>query len=293
MNIKIMHIGIDLGLQAINSNVFGNLLPQSKDYFLNVTIQEFVKLALTDEKNTVFNAVTYADIRSYYEKLQVYIKTVELNATEELGFGYVYDNLPTGVVLTTLTSGTLQHGIKYKVVVAGTADLSTFGYAISPPVKGDIFECKITQQIGISIPIVSGEKYKIINAHGRDFTIVGAPNSSPGTIFIATSSAASGGGASTSVQNLTKTLTWSNTELIAVSDSAYFMNLDSKSTVTVGNSITSSSLIKGKRYIVTVQGSTDLSTVGGIATPDVGYILTSIGFLTYSKYKLCISNSLL
>lgn len=272
MNITTMHIGIDLGLQAINSNVFGNLLPQAKDYFLNVTTQEFIKLALTDEKNTIFNAVTYADIRSYYEKLQVYIATVELNAKEQLGFGYVYDSLPTGVNLDLLTTGTLQHGIKYKVVVAGTADLRSFGYPTTSLTVGNIFDCVITKQTGAFISIIDGEKYKIINAHGRDFTGLGADNNNPGTIFTATSSSASGGGASTELQNITKSPTWAACSLIAVSDSLYYMNLDSKSTVTLGNVISEGSLTKGKKYIVTEVGTTDLSTVGGVATPDLSYI---------------------
>ena len=275
MTIKEMHIGIDLGVQRLNSNVFGKLLPEEKDYFINITTQEFVKLALTNERNTLFTPQTYADIRKYYEVLQSYILTRQLGLVEELGSGYVYGKLPSGITISALVSGLLYHGVSYKVIVAGGTDLSNYGYLASP-VEGDTFECNITTQTGGNITLVTGESYRIVNAANGDFTSYGAANNNPGTEFTATSSTSVTGTASTVVQNLSKTPSWdSTTKLIPISDVGYYMNIATRSSIAYGNPITSGALTKGKKYIVKVKGTTsDLDTYGGVAAPDVNYIFT-------------------
>ncbi len=152
-----MHIGIDLGVQKLNSNVFGKLQPQEKDYFINTTTQDFVKLALTDEKNTIFNAQTYADIREYYERLQVYIRSTQLGITEQLGYGYVYGELPQSITVEPISEGVLTHGVTYRVKIAGDTDLTSFGYT-DPPVINETFVCDITPQTSGDINIVKGER---------------------------------------------------------------------------------------------------------------------------------------
>lgn len=271
-----MHIGIDIGIQRLNSNVFGKLLPEQKDYFINTVTQEFVKLALTDEKNTVYDIVTYADIREYYERLQTYIRSIQLNIVEELGYGYVYGQLPQSITIGTITTGVLYHGVSYKIIDKGTIDLSTFGF-LGTPVDGDIFECSITEQTGVSITITKGEKYRIVNAHDGVttglFVPVGAPDNIPGTEFTATSSATVTGGVSTVIQNLSKEPTWNSATLIPVSDVGYYMNIKTRSSIAKGNIISSGEITKGKKYIVKVIGTTaDLVDFGGVITPDVGYV---------------------
>jgi len=269
-----MHIGIDLNLQALNSNVFGKLQHEEKDYWLNDTTEELVKAVLLDEKNTVFNLLTYADIRRYFEVLQVYIRNLQLGITEASGQGYAYGILPSDITTGLITSGVLYHGIKYKVVIAGTTDLSAFGYKVTPIVN-ETFECDITTGTGATIPIVSGEKYRIINAHGATLAATyGAPNDLPGTEFIATASGAGGGGVSTVIQNLTDAPTWVGTTLMPVYNQGFYLPIDATSDVTKGNPITSGSLTIGERYIVSIAGTTNLSGIGGVATPDVGYIFT-------------------
>ena len=152
MNIKMMHIGIDLGVQRLNSNVFGKLQPEEKDYFINTVTQDFVKLALTDEKNTVFDVQTYTDIREYYERLQVYISSIQLGLVEELGYGYVYGELPTSITIVPISSGVLYHGVTYRIVTAGTIDLSGFGgnnHALTS--VGDTFKCEIDVEADATI----------------------------------------------------------------------------------------------------------------------------------------------
>lgn len=266
-----MHIGIDLGVQRLNSNVFGKLLNEEKDYFINTVTQEFVKLALTDEKNTIYTPSTYADIREYYERLQIYIKSIQLGLVDELGYGYVYGALPSSITIEPITSGVIYQGITYKVTIAGTTDLSAFGY-LATPILGDTFECDITTSTGV-MTIVSGEKYRIINAHGAVLTTYGAKDNLPGTEFTATSGGTSGGGTSTTIQNLSDTPTWTGTTLTPINDIGYYMNIATRSSVTSGSPITEGSITKGKKYIVTTVGTTaDLDTYGGVVAPDINYI---------------------
>ena len=79
MDIATMHIGIDLGLQKSNSNVFGDLQREEKDYFLNKTIKSFVLTVLNKENNSVSSIESYLDISKYYTGLQPFIRTEELN----------------------------------------------------------------------------------------------------------------------------------------------------------------------------------------------------------------------
>ena len=283
MTIQEMHIGIDLGIQRLNSNVFGKLLPEAKDYFINTVTQEFVKLALTDEKNTVYDIVTYADIREYYERLQTYIVSVELGLIESLGDGYVYGDLPNSITIGQLTSGVLYQGVTYKVITPGTINLSTFG-GNTVSSAGDIFTCDIDAMVGASAVLIAGEKYRIVNAHDGDFTIntVGASSNTPGTVFTSATGATITGDTDTTLQNLTKSPVWLGAILVPVSDIGYYMNIKSRSSIAKGNVISTGDLTVGKKYIVSTAGSTDLSTAGGVANPDVGYIFTCNADVTLS-----------
>lgn len=284
-----MHIGIDLGVQRLNSNLFGVLLDEAKDLYINTVTQEFVKLALTDEKNTLYTPQTYANIREYYERLQVYIKSIQLGKVNKFGYGYVYGKLPTSITMGQLTDGVLYHGVSYKIVAKGTIDLSEFGGEVNANItNGDTFDCEIDEVSGATIAILTGEKYRIVNAHGRDFTLVGAADSLPGTEFIANDDVATGGGVSTTVQPLSKAPTWLGATLVPISDIGYYMNISTRSSVRYGNVIASGDLTVGKKYIVSTVGGTDLSGVGGVATPDVGYIFVcnTVATITWTSGTL-------
>lgn len=43
MNVQEMHIGVNLGVQKVNSNAFDNLLEEEIDYYLNKGIREFIR----------------------------------------------------------------------------------------------------------------------------------------------------------------------------------------------------------------------------------------------------------
>ena len=285
-----MHIGIDLGIQRLNSNVFGKLLDEEKDYFINTVTQEFVKLGLTDEKNTVFDINTYQDIREYYERLQVYVRSLQLGLVDELGSGYVYGALPESITVGEVISGVLYQGVKYKVIAAGSPalDLSLFGYTAAP-IVGETFECDITTQTGgVTVAILIGEKYRIVNSAGIDFATFGALNNNPGTEFVAIlTNPTFTSNVSTVLQNLSDTPDWATAgtaKLIPTNDIGYYMNISTRSSITKGNVITSGDLVIGKKYMVNVVGSTiTLGNVGGVITPDIGYVFvcTATGTITW------------
>ena len=51
MNIRQMHIGVNLGVQKIASNLNDDLLPQEIDYFLNESIDDYIKNQYTNLKS--------------------------------------------------------------------------------------------------------------------------------------------------------------------------------------------------------------------------------------------------
>jgi len=67
MTITEMHIGIDLALQRQNSNLYGNLESEEKDYAINRTIRQLVSAVLNEENNKIFNAISFEDIKKYYQ----------------------------------------------------------------------------------------------------------------------------------------------------------------------------------------------------------------------------------
>jgi len=279
MNIEKMHIGIDLGLQAINSNIYGRLQHEEKDYFINSITQEFVKAVLTKETNTIFNLISYADIRKYYEALQAYVQRVQLEKLEELGQGYAYGTLPTnsGNILLDSATSILKEGVIYKVKTPGTVDLSEYGYKASPPVSGDVFTCKLGSLTGVGFSTIEGEKYRILNADTADFTNVGAENNLPGTVFIATGTTPTDPStASTELKYLWRQVDLATpvSTLLPITNLKYYLDIDTRSTVKKGQSITSGTLIKGKNYLVLTPGTTNLSGVGGWANPDENSIFT-------------------
>lgn len=277
MNINMMHVGVQLGIQRLNSSVFGKLQSEEIDYYINTVTQEFIKLALTDEKNTVFDIATYTDIRSYYEKLQGYIRSIELGLVNAYGDGYVYGVLPSSITIAQLNDGLIYNGVTYKFLTLGTSPESVFAdYGLNEvPVVGTTFECNIEDYADVaSIDIIKGNKYKIINAHTASFISVGAANNNPGTEFTATNSSTITVGASTVLRVLARVPAWNGQILIPMNDIGYYMNIVSRSSVQYGNPITSGTLEIGKKYIVKTVGTTSFVPVGGVAVPDVNYIFT-------------------
>ncbi len=275
MNIQELHIGLDLGLQKVNSNVFEILLREEKDYYLNVTIKEIVRSALLGGENTIFDIATYRDIRNYYETLQYYIRQVELNLNSNSGERFKSGNFPTNIPMGTITTGVLYKDIPYKVLVPDGIDLSVAGGSAAPS-AGYTFVCSPANLTGGN-SIVTGETYRIVNPAGQSFSAFGAPNNNPGTVFTATSGGALGAISSIVVERLTVIPPWENdSELTPTSNFGYFNYLSSRSSIRYGQSISSGTLTVGKKYYVYKSGTTDLTDVGGKVVNSVGFIFTCI-----------------
>lgn len=52
LTVQELHLSLDKYLQEINSNVYGNLLPEEKDVFLNDEVSEFVRTRVNDFEKT-------------------------------------------------------------------------------------------------------------------------------------------------------------------------------------------------------------------------------------------------
>jgi hypothetical protein len=76
MNIFEMHIGVNLGVQKIASHINGDLLPEEIDYYLNNSIEDYIKQQYSFIKNKS------EDVKSQYvsENLRTLIKTQDLQS---------------------------------------------------------------------------------------------------------------------------------------------------------------------------------------------------------------------
>jgi hypothetical protein len=82
MNIFEMHIGVNLGVQKIASHINGDLLPEEIDYYLNNSIDDYIKQQYSIIKNKS------EDLKSQYvtENLRTLIKTIDLQNPENYVF---------------------------------------------------------------------------------------------------------------------------------------------------------------------------------------------------------------
>jgi hypothetical protein len=276
MTIQEMHIGLDLILQRLNSNVFNKLQKEEKDWFLNVTTQELVRAVLLEENNTVFNIVAYTDIRRYYEALQYYIRSAELSVNINSGERFSYGDFPINIPMGIITSGVLYKGITYKFKTLGTGGSFALAFPGITLAANTDYLCNPINMLAATT-LVIGETYKIVNigSGGTSLITSGASSDVPGTVFVATAATLLAG-TSLSLERLTVLPTWGTpaAEITPVSNYGYYNYLSSRSAVRYGQSIGSGSLILGKKYIVFVKGTLDLSTYGGKASSDVGYIFT-------------------
>ena len=70
LTVQEMHIGIDLGLQQLNSNLFNKIVPEAKDYAINAVLYQYISGIAEDARNAVANEVTYTEIRKFYNQLE-------------------------------------------------------------------------------------------------------------------------------------------------------------------------------------------------------------------------------
>ena len=270
-----MHIGIDLGLQQLDSNVFSKIKREHKDYAINaVIIQRYTDLLIAAQ-NVVSNELTYAEILKFYGKLAPILHTKSLNV--HTGDNrYVYADMPDDSG-NTISSGRLIAGIEYKVVASGggSEDFGNVGHVPTLVYKGDTLTCvmvTLTNLAGV-LPVTLGDEYRIAVNDGEDLSSFGASNNAVGTTFVATASGNISMGTTVQLDVLKTTPTaWGNAQLTPLYNLGVMGYLSSRSLLDVGNEITSGKIYKGKRYKVLITGTVDLSTFGGMLNPLAGYI---------------------
>lgn len=285
-----MHIGIELGLQELNSHLFNTLQDEEKDYYLNRTIEDFVRAFAVKEENTIRNIVSYADIRKYEEVVSNFIRDISIGFTNYWAEGFIEGFIPRENIVgeIDIETGMLVDGATYIVTTIGDTPLFVFGYADDgDQVEGDEFLCNIADiDLGtVTLDIKRGEKYRIINnADGADFTSYGAITNEPGEEFIAsvtdTIDFTALGTNEIRLKPLIKMPAWTGVEdtvLRCIDDIGLFEMLSSESQVTCGLPITSGELTLGEYYIVTVAGTTNLKSYNGLGNGnDIGTIFKCI-----------------
>ncbi len=279
MNWKEMHIGIDLGLQKLNSNFHGKLLPEHKDYYLNRVIIDL----LTNNKDSAQGNVpilTDSELQSKYLLLEPFIKEVDFDLVRGSKFDYGF--IPKGFT-DDIKSGFLYDGVTYQVVEPGTGlDLTLFGGS-NNPAKNSTFVCNISNITSVhdgsnfTLAVAKSGKYKIISPGSFDFTTIGAVNSQAGTEFISTEGYPTTG-AGVTVKPLRHIPIWGTGSVLrALTPLDMLMYYSTYSNVDVGYSFTTGMLIKGTTYRVVTGGTIDnLITFGAISNAvQSNYIFTS------------------
>lgn len=264
-----MHIGIDLGLQILNSNLFNKLEPQGKDYFLNRVIGNMVSEQSNLDIKDTSNSDSYNDIKLYSSLLQPLIKIQQLDKTSSVD-GYDSISLPKDI--SPVISGKLYNGRTYKVIIAGTTDLTSYGAASNPAVVGATFTCNIPTLDATALII--GCKYRILTVSGSTYTTVGAINNMVDTEFIATDTTAGGTG---TVQPLDTIPSWDGiTSLDFVSSDSLYEFISSYSNVDYSQEFSIGALKKGVTYKIVTGGTiVGLTAFGSSSnTVESGYMFT-------------------
>ena len=78
MTVKEMHIGIDVGIQKLNSNVFRNLEPQEKDWLLNEAVYKFINNRISNKTNAIQQG--YQSIQKRYDDIESLLTKKTLTA---------------------------------------------------------------------------------------------------------------------------------------------------------------------------------------------------------------------
>lgn len=270
MNIAKMHIGIELALQELNSNLYNTLQHEEKDYILNRVIENFIRAVALDEKNEIRSILSIEDIKRYYETINPFIRDEIIGHINYQSEGYVEGLIPSANIVGELTNLFLRNGVTYRIQTAGITDLTPFGYDLTQE-AGDEFICNTTEITSIAdLDIFKGEIYRIINnPDGHDFTQYGAESNEPGSEFRVNADTTITSGDIVTLKPILRKAIASlgdieldPTELVAVDNVGYFELISSQSLVSCGNPITSGELTKDEYYVVLVNGTTDLSGYG-------------------------------
>jgi hypothetical protein len=279
MVVQEMHIGIDLATQMLNSSALLKLAPEAKDYYLNKAVRTLIKEEVGKEANNNTNASSHQDILGFYNRLAPLIYSMII-PEYSLSFKYQSFLLPTGTQ-DYIISGDLESGIEYRVVTAGTTNLTYVGYK-STPIAGEKFvattattgptiSAYVSDAMQHVIDIVAGRVYKIKTNTSASYTSYGAANNNVNTIFTSTftgSILATLGGDSLYLLSIV----WNGTVLEKVFTYDYGHILSVTARIDSGQRFNLGNLVVGNKYRVVTAGATNLSSYGHTAVPIIDTI---------------------
>lgn len=155
LTIAEMHIGIDLALQQLNSNLYGTVMAEEKDFIINSVTDDLVRLVLLNEDNKTKGYVSVQDIKKLYSVLSNFIIEEELTLVALAGIGYTFDLAETNEIFHyymssisymktgyNIKSGQLVKDEWYVMTVPGTTDLTGVGSA-PPNSTNKVFQCTL------------------------------------------------------------------------------------------------------------------------------------------------------
>jgi len=151
MTVQELHITIDLFLQEINSNVYGNVLPEEKDLILNQEVHEFVDSVIDVRRNETQEG--FEDNVRRLDDLKEIKQTVDITlskVSDDLSVAYLpndyyhYDSSATILLnnCQNLTLATNQVESKIITIPIKTAAVAAFT-AINPGYLYKLFEINI------------------------------------------------------------------------------------------------------------------------------------------------------
>ncbi len=92
MTVREIHLLIDFYLQEINSNIYGGVEPEEKDYIFNLTVLKFIRDIMNPKLNRSQEGFEYTKAR--YDSLRQLKRTIELPVYKSTG-NFVYTLLPS------------------------------------------------------------------------------------------------------------------------------------------------------------------------------------------------------
>jgi hypothetical protein len=272
------HIGIDVGLRLINSNLYNKLLKEEKDYILNRVIVDLINEQIAPI-NQPQETLSYDQIRNWYKFINPLIR--DLSYKEFVNRGkFIEIDLPKNTYVP-ISSGSLVTGRSYRIVTAGATNLSTFGINANYPNAIFTYPKHIIEFVNdppnYNLTIIQGYKYEILYADGVSFTGHGAFSNEVGTIFTATSNNTftSATNKGTKLRVISGLPAWDGiTTVIPTNSDDIFHYYTSKSKIATNCIIASGQLTKGNYYKVVNAG-----TVANLTSFGSEYNIVEVGYV--------------
>ncbi len=269
MTSKEFHIGFDLAIQQLNSNLFNRLEEEDRDFIINNAIFQFVNGFLDDSSN---NDLNFELSKHYYSEISTLLRDDYLpieNYNDYVLCDFPYENILNSD--NTIRNGDLIiSGVSYKLVSdLGGVDLSPYGGVVNSPV-GASFKCDLgyanynTLNDSVEFkkgsylcenPLSNTHKYMNLYEFNNPVDIISESTNPKYKI-------------------LRSTFEDTNSSLKPLNSISNYKILNLKANIEVGNPLTNSvELELGKEYkLKFADDPIDLSTVGGYSSSIEGVV---------------------